>query len=284
MAEITASLVKTLREATGVSMMDCKNALVEADGDMDKATKLLRERGVAVAAKRAERTTNQGLVAAELKADGTAGGMVEVNCETDFVARNEGFQAFVKELASKSLATDKPLAESEKENLTAKIAATGENMQIRRNVRFAVQGAGVVTAYIHKMDAASVGGKVGVLLEVGCNKADTTQAATFAELTKDLALHIAFSSPKCLIPAELPKEEVDAEREIYAKQVADKPANVIDKIVEGKLRKYYSEVCLLEQPFVKENKTSIKQLLEQQGKTLGDTVSIRRFARYQIGA
>lgn len=277
MAEITASLVKSLREATGVSMMDCKNALVEANGDMDKATKLLRERGMAVAAKRSDRTTNQGLVVADLSSDGTVGGMVEVNCETDFVARNESFQTFVKSLAAKAKASDKPLAETEKEELTAKIAATGENMVIRRNTRFTVQGAGTVTSYIH------LGGKVGVLLEVGCTKPDTAKAPAFTELTKDLTLHIAASSPKYLVPSELPKDEVDSEREIYAKQVADKPANVIDKIVEGKLRKYYSDVCLIEQPFVKEPKITVKQLLEQQSKSLGDTVTVRRFARYQVG-
>lgn len=277
MAEITATIVKTLREATGVSMMECKNALVEANGDMDKATKLLRERGMAVAAKRSDRTTNQGLVVADISSDGTVGGMVEVNCETDFVARNESFQNFVKSLAAKAKASDQSLAESEKEELTAKIAATGENMVIRRNTRFTVQGAGTVTSYIH------LGGKVGVLLEVGCSKPDTAKTPAFAELTKDLTLHIAASSPKYLVPSELPKEEVDSEREIYAKQVADKPANVIDKIVEGKLRKYYSDVCLIEQPFVKEPKITVKQLLEQQSKTLGDTVTVRRFARYQVG-
>jgi elongation factor Ts len=278
MAEITAKLVKELRDATNVGMMDCKRALVEADGDKDEAIKLLRERGVAIAGKKAGRAVKEGVVTAFVADDASMGTMIEVNCETDFVVRNEVFQAFVKELLEKSKELeDNTLADVMKDDLVAKIAEIGENIVIRRNVRFVCEGEGVIAQYIH------LGGKVGVLLEVGCTKAETKDNADFAEMVKDITLHIAAANPQYLKRDEVPAETVDAERAIYAKQVENKPANIIDKIVDGKLNKFYSQICLVEQEFVKDNDLTITKLVEQTGKKVGDELEIRRFVRYQIG-
>jgi elongation factor Ts len=277
MAEVTADLVKKLRDATNVSMMECKRALVDADGDLDKAHKLLRERGIAVAAKKAARVTNQGLVAAGLANGGQTAALVEVNCETDFVARNPGFQAFVKEMADVATQTDTNLGDQIKDKVLAKIQEIGENIVVRRNVRFVLSGSGLIASYIH------LGGKVGVLIEVGTTNAATADNADFRELVKDLTLHIAACSPKYLVASEVPAAEIVAERDIYAKQVKDKPAQIVEKIVDGKMKKFFADFCLVEQGFVKEPKQSVTDLLKEKGKQIGDTFTIRRFVRYQLG-
>ncbi len=277
MAAITAAQVKELRDATNVSMMECKKALVETDGDIAAATRTLRERGMAVAAKKSSRAANQGLIATASAEEGRTRSLVEVNCETDFVARNETFLAFVADMAGKACGTDDALADSMKDILTAKIAEIGENIVIRRNLRYALQGEGAIESYIH------LGSKIGVLVEVGCEKPDTLASEAFRELLKDIALHIAACAPQYLRPEDVPADVVKAERDIYAKQMEDKPAAVIEKIVDGKMQKFYGEVCLLNQPFVKEPKQTIAKLLEEQGKALGDTLTLRRFTRYQLG-
>jgi len=278
MAEITAAQVKALREATNVSMMECKRALVEADGDMDNATKLLRERGMAVAAKKASRAANQGLIISASSADGSIKSLAEVNCETDFVARNADFQTFAASIAEKAIATDANLADELKDELVAKVAEIGENLILRRNIRFELGGNGIVESYIH------LGGKVGVLVELACGKADTAQQASFKELARDMTLHVAACSPAFLTSDEVPADVVASERAIYAAQVKDKPAQIIDKIVDGKMQKFFAESCLISQGFVKEPKQSVTQLLEEKGKELGDTITIKRFVRYQLGA
>jgi elongation factor Ts len=277
MADITAAMVQELREATNVGMMECKRALVEAGGDKDKAIRLLRERGVAIAAKKASRTANQGLISAATR-DGKVGALIEVNCETDFVAKNDGFLKFVKGLATKALdLADGTMGEAVKADVTAKVAEIGENIIAKRNVRYTLQGNGLIVTYIH------LAGKVGVMLEIGCDKEVTAANAGFQELAKELALHVTACSPKYLVRTEVPADVVTAEREIYAKQVTGKPANIVDKIVDGKMGKFYSQVCMVEQGFVKDPDTSVTKLLEAKGKELGDTLSIRRFARYQVG-
>lgn len=278
MTEISAAAVKSLRDSTNVSMMDCKRALVEAGGDMEQAMRLLRERGMAVAAKKASRTANQGLVATSASADGKTVALVEVNCETDFVARNEGFVAFVRELAQQALVHEATLAESVQAAVTAKVVEIGENIVVRRNARFTLNGHGMISSYIH------MGGKVGVLLEVNCGKAETAAMPGFQEVVRDVTLHVAAANPRFLNSSEVPAAELTAEREIYAKQVADKPAQIVDKIVDGKIKKFFQDICLLDQGFVKEPKQSIQALLTEAGKTLGDTLSVRRFVRYQLGA
>lgn len=277
MAEITAEMVKTLREATNVSMMECKRALTEAAGDMAKATKILRERGMAVAAKKSTRTANQGLVAAGKAENGTVVALVEVNSETDFVARNDSFVAFVASVAEAACKADSGLAELLKERVVAKVAEIGENIVIRRHVRFVLGGTGAIAPYIHQ------GGKVGVMVELGCGKDATVATDAFKEVLRDLTLQVAAAHPKYLTSAEVPADEIASEREIYAKQVSDKPAPVIEKIVDGKLKKYFQDVCLVEQMFVRDPKQTIAGLLAQKGKELGDTLTIRRFVRYQLG-
>jgi len=274
---ITAAMVQELREATNVGMMECKRALVEAGGDKNKAIKLLRERGMAVAAKKATRTANQGLVGSFVKEDGSAGSLIEVNCETDFVARNASFQAFAKELTVEAANIDGSLAQHVAAQVTAKIAEIGENIIVKRSLRFVRQGNGLIQSYIH------LGGKVGVLLELNCGKPETAGSAAFRDLAKDLTLHIAAAAPKYLARAEVPAETVAAEREIFAKQVEGKPAQMVDKIVDGKMGKFYQQVCLPEQIFVRDQETVISKLVELKGKELGDTLTIRRFARYQLG-
>ena len=276
-AEITASLVKELREATNVGMMECKRALTEAGGDMEKAIRLLRERGMVIASKKSSRVANEGLIAAEVEPGAQSGVMIEVNCETDFVARNETFRAFVAELVQKAKAVEGSLAEACRDELVAKVAEIGENLVIRRNLRYEVSGTGAVASYIH------LGGKVGVLLEVGCEKPETVNHDGFKEAVKDVTLHIAAANPAYLDRSQVPAETIEAEQAIFAKQAEGKPAQIIEKIVAGKLEKYYAQVCLLEQGFVKDQDLSVSQMLAARGKEFGDTLTIRRFARYQIG-
>ncbi len=277
MADITAKMVKELRDATNVSMMECKRALVEAEGDYDKATKLLRERGVAVAAKRSARVANQGIIASSSSEDGKTKSLVEVNSETDFVAKNDDFKAFVISMADNALATDENLAEKYEEDVIAKRVQIGENITIRRNVRFILNGTGAIGSYIH------MGGKVGVLIEVACENEATIDKDEFKALVSDLTLHIAACTPQHLNKDEVPAETVAAEREIFVKQVEGKPEHIIGKIVDGKLEKFYSEICLVSQGFVKEPKQSITALLEEVGKAVDDKLTITRFVRYQLG-
>jgi elongation factor Ts len=278
MAEITAKKVKELRDATGVSMMECKKALQESDGDIEQATTILRQRGVAIASKKASRTANQGLIGSHITDDGKVGSLVEVNCETDFVARNDVFRKFVEDLSRRACETGDDLAETVKDEITAKITELGENVVLKRYETFQLEQTGRLGSYIH------LGGKVGVLVEVGCGKEETVSSAVFQDLVKDLTLHIAAASPQYLEPGDVPEDVIESERKIYAEQVKDKPENIIDKIVDGKLNKYFEEICLIKQGFVKEPKTSISDLVEAKGKELGDTVTIRRYLRYQLGA
>ena len=278
MAAITAQMVQELREATNVGMMECKRALTEAGGDKDKAIRLLRERGVAIAAKKATREANQGLIAAATR-DGKTGALIEINCETDFVAKNAAFQEFVKDLAAKALdMEDNTIGEITKASMAAKVAEIGENLVAKRNVRYGLQGPGLIATYIH------LNGKLGVLLEIGCTKESSAGSPVLQDLAKDLTLHVAACSPRWLVRTEVPADVVQAEREIYAKQVVGKPAQIVDKIVEGKLGKFYSQVCLVEQGFVKDPDISVTKLLEAKGKELGDTLTLRRFVRLQVGA
>ena len=279
MATITAALVKELRDETGVGMMECKKALVQADGDKAAAVKILREAGMAIAAKKASRTAKQGIIAASVSADAQSGRLVEINCETDFVAKNENFKAFVGELlAAAEGLPDNGLAEAQKAKIDAKIAEIGENIVARRNLSYAVQGTGAIAAYVH------LGGKLGVLVELGFEKPETAANDAVKTLLADLTLHVCAAAPICVERSGVPADIIASETEIYRKQVEGKPANIIDKIVAGKLDKYYSQVCLLEQEFVKDPDKRISQLLAEVGKAAGDTLSVRRFVRWQLGA
>ena len=276
--DISAAMVKELRDETGLGMMECKKALIETNGDKAAAIKVLRERGMAIAGKKADRVAKDGRVACDIYDGGRTGVMIEVNCETDFVARNTVFQAFMKDLVAQARGVaDNALAETAKAQVQAKIAEIGENLIVRRNVRFAVQGEGIIAGYIH------LGEKVGVLLEVGCTQAATVAKEAFRDAVKDVTLQIAASNPAYLDRASVPADVVQAEREIYAKQVENKPANIVQKIVDGKLDKFYQQSCLIEQAFVKDPDVSITEMLAARGKLLGDTLTVRRFVRYQVG-
>ena len=277
--DISASMVKELRDETGLGMMECKKALIETNGDKAAAIKVLRERGMAIAGKKADRVAKDGRVACDIYDGGRTGVMIEVNCETDFVARNTVFQAFMKDLVAQARSVaDNALAETAKAQVQAKIAEIGENLIVRRNVRFAVQGEGIIAGYIH------LGEKVGVLLEVGCTQAATVAKEAFRDAVKDVTLQIAASNPAYLDRASVPADVITAEREIYAKQVENKPANIVQKIVDGKLEKFYQQGCLIEQAFVKDPDVSITEMLAARGKDVGDTLTVRRFVRYQVGA
>ncbi|MFT6239950.1 MAG: elongation factor Ts [Akkermansiaceae bacterium] len=286
---ITASLVKELRERTGVAMMECKNALKETEGDIDAAIKVLRERSGAKAEKKASRDANEGIIAAKLDESGKSGILVEVNCETDFVAKNENFQAFVGEIADTLLAGDAsdlasalalPKGDGTLDNFVkGKVLEMGENLKVSRFERLTLAGEGAVASYIH------LGGKVGVLVEVGAEKAETASSDTFKDVVKDLTLHIAATSPAGLKREDIPAELVESEKEIFRKQMEaqNKPADILERIIEGKLGKFYSERCLLEQGFVKDPDTTIKALLEAKGNELGDTLTVNNFLRFGLG-
>jgi elongation factor Ts len=277
MTEISAALVKELREETNVGMMECKRALVETGGDKTAAIKILRERGVAIAAKKADRTANQGVIASAIIGGGQAGSLIEVNCETDFAAKSPGFRAFVQTLAEKAAAADINLAEAARAEITAKIAETGENIIARRALRYTLQGSGLVTSYIHH------GSMIGVLLEAGCQQDVTAANPIFLETIKDLCLQVAAANPRFLDRQDVPAEIIAAERDICANQVKGKPAAIIDKIVDGKMKKYYEQECLVDQPFIKDPTKTITALLREKGGLMGDILTVRRFARFQVG-
>jgi len=286
---ISATLVKELRDKTNAGMMDCKRVLEETQGDLDAAVKLLRERGIAKAAKKADRAANEGVITARVSADQSSGILLEVNCETDFVSKNENFQGFVASLADTLAASSAPdhaaaLAVqanglSLEDTVKAKVSEVGENLQFRKYVRYDAAAGGVVASYIH------LGGKVGVLLEVGTTVAATVEAPAFRDLVKDLTLHIAAAAPRGLSRDDIPAEVVEAEKDIFRVQLADsgKPENIIENIIKGKIGKFFAESCFLEQGFVKDPDTTIAQLLESKGKELGDTLTVTRFTRFGLG-
>lgn len=287
---ITASAVQELRKITNAGMMACKKALTETAGDMDAAVKLLREKGIVKSASRSDRETSEGLIAASVSCCGESGLLAEVNCETDFVAKNEAFGAFVQDITDTIAGSDAADAEAAaavsyadgtvQDALGAKFAELGEVIKVKRITRFAAEGNGAVSSYIH------MGGKVGVLLELSAEKDGTKDSDAFQELSRDLCLHIAALNPAGLSRDDLDASTIEEENEINRKQLEaeGKPAEIIDKILIGKINKFYSEQVLTEQAFVKDDKTSVKQHLAAIGKELGDTLTIRRYARFSIGA
>jgi elongation factor Ts len=277
MAEITAANVAKLREMTGVGMMACKKALVEANGDINTAVDLLRKSGAASAAKKATREAREGIIAQYIAPGGQSGVLVEINCETDFVARNEAFRAFGDEMARKVAANPNVNLEAEREAVVGKM---GENIKIARNARLDVSGHGLVAAYIH------TGAKVGVLVEVGAGNAATVATEEFKQLVKDITLQIAAGVPRVVSREQVPPEVVAKEREIAAQsdRLKGKPAAVLNKILTGVLEKFYQTYCLVDQGFVKRNsEVSVKEHVAQVAKQLGDEITIRRFVRFQVG-
>ncbi len=278
MAEITVAMINDLRTRTNAGMMDCKKALTDTHGDMDAAIKILRMKGLTIQIKRADKESKEGVISAAAAADGTVLALAEVNCETDFVAKTDTFKAFVADVARNVLAGDEAVAETMKEDLVAIIGTTGENVKIRRIARFAASATTRVESYIH------MGGKVGVLVEVAGTKPETIAHPAVAEMIHDLALQVAAASPRYVRSSDVPAADVEAEKDIFRKQVEGKPANIIENILKGKIQKYYSEVCLIDQPFVKEPKQTITQVVNDAATKAGDTLTVTRFVRFQLGA
>jgi elongation factor Ts len=270
---ITASMVKDLREKTGVGMMDCKKALAACDGNEEKAVAWLREKGMAKAEKKAGRATSEGLVAAYITEDGKAGGLAELQCETDFVAKNKEFQAFVLNMAKAAVDSGADSVEAlpeEARDVTGLIGKIGENMQPGKIGRIAVEGDGIIGSYVHSNS------KLGVIVElIGAGEVEAMQTAA-----KDIAMQIAATSPMCVSPDQVDQTVVAKEKEIYLNQAKEegKPEQIAEKIVIGRLNKFYKEVCLQEQPFIKDDSKTVKDLL----KPLGD-VRIGRFFRIAVG-
>ena len=296
MAEITAKLVKELRDKTNAPMMDCQRALKENNGDIEASVDFLRKKGIVGAEKRAGREAKEGIIYALVNSDSQSGVLVEVNCETDFVAKNEGFRSFVETIAthisktasSKDDNTEAVLGTASpdgkgtfEEYIKAKVGEVGENIVLRRFRRFDVSGTGAVTSYIH------MAGRVGVLLEVSAGKAETLANEAFKTLTKDITLQIAASSPEVVargdVPEALRSKEEEIQRERMQGQLASKPANIQQKIIEGAMGKFFSQICLLEQAFIKEPEKTVEDLVKSSEKTLGDTIKIVRFARFAVG-
>jgi elongation factor Ts len=277
MPEITATNVAKLREMTGVGMMECKKALVQAQGDMDAAVDLLRKSGAASAAKKATREAREGVIAQYIAPGGQSGVLVEINCETDFVARNEAFRAFADEVAKKIAANPQVNLEADRE---AAVGKMGENIKITRNARLDVTGNGLIAAYIH------TGAKVGVLAEVGAGKPETVAKDEFKQLVRDITLQIAAGFPHAVSREQVAPEVIAKEREIAAQsdRLKGKPAAAMEKILAGVLDKFFQTYCLVDQGFVKRNsEVSVKEHVAQIGKQLNDEITVRRFVRFQVG-
>ena len=273
MSTITKDAVMTLRERTGAGLIDCKRALTDSNGDMEEAVSILRKKGVASAAKKAGRSASEGIIAQSISADNSKGILVEVNCETDFVAKNDDFVDFSNSVAAELLVN--PSADLE-EKRTAQIAKIGENIQISRSESLAPEGSGIVQSYIH------TGGKVAVLISIGA-EGDVSGQENALVMAKDLCMHIAASSPICVSRDEVPSELVEKETEIAKAQAEGKPPQAIEKIVTGKLEKYFAGSCLLEQPFVKNPDQSVKELVEATSKEIGTNLKVEKFIRFQVG-
>ncbi len=283
---ITAQAVKELREATGAGMMDCKKALVETDGNIEKAMDYLREKGLAAAAKKAGRIAAEGVVNSFISGDKKTGVLLEVNCETDFVAKTPEFQSFVAEIAAvagsgspadeSALLTMAKDGKTVQEMITEKVATIGENISLRRFSLIKTDGA--VDAYIH------MGGKIGVLVEFGC-PAGAAENADFAAFMHDVAMQIAAASPSYVNQSEVPGDEIEHEKEVLRAQALNegKPENIVDKMVMGRINKYFSQVCLLDQVFVKDDSKKVKDVVKAQSSVVGGEVSIIKFTRYEMG-
>ena len=292
MAAVTAKMVKDLREMTGAGMMDCKKALAATDGDMDKAVEFLREKGLAGAEKKAGRIAAEGIVDTAMTADEKKAVIVEVNAETDFVAKNAKFQAYVAQVAAQALTTtaadmdaffeEKWALDPQftvKEALSQQVAVIGENLNIRRFEKYEKTQAGKLVSYIHG------GGRIGVLIELACEN----EAEELVELGKNIAMQIAALNPKFITENDVPADFIAKEREILTVQAkndpknAKKPDNIIEKMIAGRLKKELKEFCLVEQPYVKDTDMTVKQYIDSVAKVVGAPIEITRYVRFETG-
>ena len=282
---ISAKVVKELREMTGAGMMECKKALTKTDGDIEKAVEFLREKGLASAAKKAGRVAAEGLVKTYVTEDGKNASIVEVNCETDFVALNEQFVQFTENLAkfvitSSATTVEELLAEkfdgekTVQETLTNLIKTLGKNMTVRRFKKFSVEK-GAIQGYVHG------GGRIGVIVEAVCD----TESPVVTEVAKELCMQVAAANPLFLSEADVDQQSIEKEKEIYRVQALNegKPEKIVEKMVEGRIKKYYKEVCLLDQPWVKDGDKSISKLVAEKSKEVGSEITIKSFVRFERG-
>ncbi|WP_462323352.1 translation elongation factor Ts [Desulfoplanes sp.] len=286
---ITAQQVKTLREKTGVGMMDCKKALVQCDGNEEAAVAFLREKGLAKAQKKAGRATSEGWIGFAANEDCTSATLVELKCETDFVAKNEKFQETLQTIAqtlnTEQEATADPVQLTEEqaapfaEGVNELITVLGENTQLGRFSKLSLEGSGMIGHYVH------ANGKIGVLVAIETGSAESQGKDELKAMAKDIAMQVTAVNPTCCTPEELPQDMIAQEKEIYLNQAKEegKPEHIAEKIVIGRLNKYYKEVCLLEQPFIKDDSKAIKDLVKETAKALGDTITVTGFCRMALG-
>jgi len=288
MAEISASLVMKLRKMTGQGMMDCKRALQEADGDIDKAVEILRKKGLATLAKRAGRETTEGLVVSKISEDSTKAVMATLCCETDFVAKSDDFVAAANALAEYAMACS---ASDGAENildtsidgkkfddiLTGTVSKTGEKTQVGDYAKYELDGPGLIGIYVH------FNKKVGSMVQIESDDENIAKSDVLKRSASDIAMHITATKPLAIDKEGIDPELIKQEKAIFAEQVKNKPANIIEKIVEGKMKKFYSENCLLQQPFVKDDSKTVEQVLADAAKEAGGQAKIKRFVRFEVG-
>ena len=289
MAEISAAMVKQLRDRTDQAMMDCKKALIEADGDLEKAIDLLRKKGMAVMEKRGSRDTNEGKIVSRITDDGKTAVMAMLCSETDFTAKNDNFVGAAEFVADTLLSADSEPASADDFMQLARdgkkigdvvndiISTTGEKITLGEFARFQLDGPGLLYCYVH------FNGKVGTLVHLAADTDAVASAPAVAQLAADIAMHVTATNSAAISREEVDPQTVAREREVAAEQVKGKPANIIDKIVEGKLNKWFQQIVLLEQPFVKDDSITVAQLLEKVAKDVGGQLAVKRFSRIQIG-
>ena len=276
--DITIDMIKQLREATAAGMGACKEALKATDGNMDEAVKYLREKGLAVAAKRVDKESKQGIVALAVAADKKSLALAEVNCETDFVAKTDAFVKFVDDAAKVAL-EGKDVEATLNDDYKMLLTKTGENVKIRRSERYQLQGAGCVSGYIH------MGGKIGVMVELGCDK----PGEKLDDAAHMVCLHIAANAPKYICPTEVPQAEIDAELEIKLNALKEQkgklpPEQALVGIKKGMAAKFCSQICLLKQDYVADGDITVEKYLENVSKEVGAPITVKRFCRMQLGA
>ena len=279
---ITIDMIKQLREATAAGMGACKEALAATDGNMDEAVKYLREKGLAVAAKRVDKESKQGIVALAESADKKTMALAEVNCETDFVAKTEAFVKFVADAAKVAL-EGKDIEATLSDDYKMLLTKTGENVKIRRSERYALEGTGVLSGYIH------MGGKIGVIVEIGCGKAETAERPEVVEAAHMICLQVAANAPKYVAPADVPQADIDAELEIKLNALKEQkgklpPEQALVGIKKGMAAKFCTQICLVKQDYVADGEKTVEQYLDGVSKQVGDTLAIKRFVRMQLGA
>ena len=288
MAEISAATVMKLRKMSGQGMMDCKKALQEADGNIEQAMDTLRKKGLATLAKRAERETTEGLVVSKSSQDGKTSVLATLCCETDFVAKSDDFVAMAQKLTDYAMVCP---ADQGAENilesvvdgkkfsdiLTETVSKTGEKTQVGDYAKYQLDGPGLISTYIHFND------KVGTMVQIETSDDNVAAADVLKQTASDIAMHITATKPMALDKDEIDSETIEREKSIFAEQVKNKPANIIEKIIEGKMRKFFAENCLLDQPFVKDDSKSVAQVLADAAKQAGGEAKIKRFVRFEVG-